>query len=602
MLLRRFIRNAFFVAVCLPVPAEFAYAQDTATVPEAPDIYFLAHNDGKVFLMWQPGSDGGSPILKYQIQQKSGTDSFGGWEDIPDSGPNTARHTVENLQNGTTYTFEVRAVNEIGEGAAAQVEGRPRAPVWQLTLSSYTVIEGDPEGTTAQVRITGGARFPENLTVRLEFAGSPVTGSSRLLGEGGTDAVVIQRFFAAGDLKLTVPDDEIDTGTITGTLTAILDGTEIARSLEVTVLDDDVPEPELTLTVSPSEVAEGGSATVAVAHANYRRFDTDQTVALVAAGPSGFPGDAEPGEDFALSVDGETLSPTFRPMQRGGWTGPEDVAHWELTLPAEASSVTATVAVRDDDAAEGQEWIFFTALHDGAIVGSREEIAIPANDLRPEPVSAQIDGNVVRLTFNRELKHVTDPIIHYPSNLHFSLYSGANSPVFGENGGSQPPPDQYADTFSLSGRQVELTFAEPVAAGETVWVIYHQLSIYAPLGNADPNGYGVRSFIMEATNNTAAKAVAASQPPGLAPNAPNPFNSTTQISYRLATPGSVQLDIYDVLGQPVRTLVDQVQAPGFYQVPWDARDQQGAVVATGVYLTCLHYPGGVQTRQLLYLK
>ena len=146
MLLRRFIRNAFFVAVCLPVPAEFAYAQDTATVPEAPDIYFLAHNDGKVFLMWQPGSDGGSPILKYQIQQKSGTDSFGGWEDILDSGPNTARHTVENLQNGTTYTFEVRAVNEIGEGAAAQVEGRPRAPVWQLTLSSYTVIEGDPEG------------------------------------------------------------------------------------------------------------------------------------------------------------------------------------------------------------------------------------------------------------------------------------------------------------------------------------------------------------------------------------------------------------------------------------------------------------------------
>ena len=69
--------------------------------------------------------------------------------------------------------------------------------------------EGDPEGTTAQVRITGGARFPENLTVRLEFAGSSVTGSNRLLGEGDTDVVVIRRFIAASDLKLTVADDDV---------------------------------------------------------------------------------------------------------------------------------------------------------------------------------------------------------------------------------------------------------------------------------------------------------------------------------------------------------------------------------------------------------
>ena len=264
------------------------------------------------------------------------------------------------------------------------------------------------------------------------------------------------------------------------------------------------------------------------------------------------------------------------------------------------------VAVRDDDAAEGKEWISFTALHDRAILSCPQKIAIPANDLRPEPESAQIDGNTVHLTFDRELRHVPrppeDPFHFYPPNLHFSLYTGANPPVFGEVGSTEPSPDQYADTFWLSGRQVELTFAEPVEVGERVWVIYHQLSVYAPLGNADPNGYAVRSFIVEATNNTAAKAVAASEPPGLAPNAPNPFNSTTQISYHLATTGSVRLDIYDMLGQPVRTLVDQVQPSGFYQVPWDARDQHGADVATGVYLTCLHYPGGVQTRQLLYLK
>ena len=89
---------------------------------------------------------------------------------------------------------------------------------------------------------------------------------------------------------------------------------------------------------------------------------------------------------------------------------------------------------------------------------------------------------------------------------------------------------------------------------------------------------------------------------GLDPNFPNPFNAHTQIAYRLATPGPVRLAIYNVLGQPVRTLVNQFQPAGFYQVPWDARDQRGAALAAGVYLTRLHHPDGTQTRRLLYLK
>ena len=67
-------------------------------------------------------------------------------------------------------------------------------------------------------------------------------------------------------------------------------------------------------------------------------------------------------------------------------------------------------------------------------------------------------------------------------------------------------------------------------------------------------------------------------------------------------PGLVRLEIYNVLGQPVRTLVNQFQPAGFYQVRWDARDQRGAAVAAGVYLTRLRHPDGAQTRRLLYLK
>ena len=101
---------------------------------------------------------------------------------------------------------------------------------------------------------------------------------------------------------------------------------------------------------------------------------------------------------------------------------------------------------------------------------------------------------------------------------------------------------------------------------------------------------------------SSSKPTVADGPPGLAPNAPNPFNASTLIPYRLDALGPVRLEIYNLLGQPVRTLVDQVQAAGAYQVPWDARDGRGGAVAAGVYLVRLHYPGGVQTQRMLYLK
>ncbi len=89
---------------------------------------------------------------------------------------------------------------------------------------------------------------------------------------------------------------------------------------------------------------------------------------------------------------------------------------------------------------------------------------------------------------------------------------------------------------------------------------------------------------------------------GLAPNSPNPFNSATLITYHLSGAGPVKLVIYNVLGQPVRTLVDESRASGAYRVMWDARDDGGVLLSTGVYIARLTYPGGAQTQRLLYLK
>lgn len=114
-------------------------------------------------------------------------------------------------------------------------------------------------------------------------------------------------------------------------------------------------------------------------------------------------------------------------------------------------------------------------------------------------------------------------------------------------------------------------------------------------------GGGTRAALI---GGTAAKAAApaGSAASELYPSAPNPFNAGTVLSYLLAEPGPVRLAIYNLMGQRVRTFVDQVQAAGLYQVSWNGRDDLGSAVAAGVYLARLEHPGGVQTRRLIHLK
>ncbi|NKB71012.1 MAG: hypothetical protein GKR89_28415 [Candidatus Latescibacteria bacterium] len=70
----------------------------------------------------------------------------------------------------------------------------------------------------------------------------------------------------------------------------------------------------------------------------------------------------------------------------------------------------------------------------------------------------------------------------------------------------------------------------------------------------------------------------------LLPNYPNPFGPETTIPYQLGEACPVRVDIYNSLGQRVRTLVDQFQQAGPQETGWDGRDDSGQDVAAGVYL------------------
>jgi photosystem II stability/assembly factor-like uncharacterized protein len=66
-------------------------------------------------------------------------------------------------------------------------------------------------------------------------------------------------------------------------------------------------------------------------------------------------------------------------------------------------------------------------------------------------------------------------------------------------------------------------------------------------------------------------------------NFPNPFNPETVIQYSLSNSGRVRLEIFNVLGQLVRTLVHQHQAIGAYSVTWDGKDNNGILLSSGIY-------------------
>ena len=86
-------------------------------------------------------------------------------------------------------------------------------------------------------------------------------------------------------------------------------------------------------------------------------------------------------------------------------------------------------------------------------------------------------------------------------------------------------------------------------------------------------------------------------------NYPNPFNPTTTIGFTLRERSHVTLRVYNVAGQLVRTLVDEVRASGVsHTVDWDGRDARGTSVASGVYFYRLVTKDATRTRKMVLLK
>ena len=472
-----------------------------------------------------------------------------GTSDANISGATDAAYTLVEADAGKTIKVRVSFTDDAGNQetlTSAATATISELPVVSIVAVASPVSEGEP----AKFRMSRTGPTTKALTVQTNWALS--------------DRSTIRKFpvlFQAGKRNKTPIlrkyDDQVVRDDLTVTIT-LVDGegyrvSAAAAAAEVVMEDNDVAE--FALSVDPAEVAEGESTTVRVEISNGVTFAEDQVIALDFAGSA-----ATKGTDFTVSPE-------------------------SLTLRARKSSVSATVTALVDTDEEGDETIAVAATHGGATIGTE---AVTISDADAVPLTASFknmptthDGS--RFTF--EL-HFSEEIVISYVNVRDDVLEVSGGTVKRARRLNRPSNMSWEITVKPSSNANISIALSPTTDCET------DSAVCTKGGNALSNS------LSATVTGAASKPVAF----GLDANYPNPFNSETQIAYTLPEAGLVELAIYNVGGQRIRTLVQGVQEMGRYQTVWDGRSDNGAALASGVYLSRLSSPQGMQVRRMLLLR
>ncbi len=172
--------------------------------------------------------------------------------------------------------------------------------------------------------------------------------------------------------------------------------------------------------------------------------------------------------------------------------------------------------------------------------------------------------------------------------------------------------DDYADWYAINYYQGEVscTYSQVVVDSLPYTGTYyaHAIPYYGTAHGKTPEigNNAVGSYIITAKTQEITGVEEREQLPtefALDQNFPNPFNPTTTIQYRLKETVNVTLTIYNVVGQRVATLVNQKQPAGNYSLVWNAMDDYGNRVSSGMYFYRIDAGGKfVQTKKLLLMK
>lgn len=164
-------------------------------------------------------------------------------------------------------------------------------------------------------------------------------------------------------------------------------------------------------------------------------------------------------------------------------------------------------------------------------------------------------GNAIYLEWQSTDEYKDRGFDVYRSNERFGVYRKINTtPILSANG-----------DYSYIDRDVK-----------TDVVYYYKVK---PVGMRGSEGsYGPVSASIQSVKSTFTQ---------LDQNYPNPFNPSTEIGYAISNKSNVSLNIYNSVGQLVRTLVNGEKEAGYYKVHWDGKDNNGNAVPSGMYVYTL---------------
>jgi hypothetical protein len=88
----------------------------------------------------------------------------------------------------------------------------------------------------------------------------------------------------------------------------------------------------------------------------------------------------------------------------------------------------------------------------------------------------------------------------------------------------------------------------------------------------------------------------------LYPAYPSPFNSSTTLSYELTVNEVVKIDIFNILGYHVKTVLNEKQTSGYKTIIWDGKNESGLPVGAGLYFYQLHTPTYIHTKKMVLVR
>ena len=480
-------------------------------------------------------------------------------------------------------------VSDIGAGGSIEVAlsaaGMVGVKQFDVTLTVSPADAFDLSASTfAQnpaFTISPGVEFPADGQVKSGAAsfGAAVEGDGAL----GTFTLTASESFTA-DTEATITVSKVSLGP-TSTDRDIFEAE--ALGLSITVNPPPPPEPE------PEPIIEPGLSATSV---------TDASLDYSAVGS----GDLDDGSDGEI-----TFAVNF--TDNTGAAGEGQVVVWtvvnngsesvfllgvgEIAAGTEATAEGTTDAEGNASGtfdAEGDKSAGTTSISVTASVatenseGEARELSVDFSATWDVPVAAELASFASQITVDDDVL-LQWSVASQSSNLGWEVYRSTDNRVF----------TKVSDLIAGEGTSDEFSSYSYTDGNLPIADV-----LYYYLNQIDLDGTTTRSQVIDVLFSPTAMSVQALPlVNALNQNYPNPFNPETTIRYDLSDESIVNLTIYDMSGQVVRTLVnDQAMSAGQYKSVWDGRNESGQKVASGIYFYRLYAGEFTANKKMLLLQ